>query len=792
MEEQNDRITPPVNPGYGLFQIAKALATSKEHPDPATRSRAVGKIEKWLRVLSGMFGGQLDVGSRTPVAGAPPWVTLEVATGGFATGNKLANGPLQDHERTLLAHLKAPAGNDDEARLLLNSYYISDEGLTNLHEQLRSGRYDVAIPEEGALLVVAWLVRRGSLDEARELLETLAPHFAELRFYPVPTDRSRTFGPQVSVRNVGETINALTSLKPNNQILAQKEAIQVWTPLYDRMITLFLETVEGETPSLRRDTAGARMKPVPHGRFQIIGGWPCKRYPEGWRARAQELVGEIERQRGEHQLCGRVERRKGPFRQLWEYLRRCIDSSQSLTGRDVGRVRLTLAGYIDKHGIPQSAGCRMLRGKQAASVGAPTFHEISRVLIPRLQCHPKDEGLDDVGTVALPVTSDEAGKFNIPAGTAIPASLERKLERCLRETAEVLVARGLITSGEVLARLLPQITAGLRAGGVSDPSLRRLYAAIYRAFRCRRSLLLLNLESQVRIEELPWVAAIDSHRRETTSTEDAARQTLEGVTTLTLCSFPHMILPNKLMKELRALAKGAKLDLPLVDELAADIFMGQFAGNFIRSAKIAARVLKGSLYETYFGIDYDSIRHISEPPALKTARGQEKGLDAFAKLCTEMAKVTREGWDVAVNGMIIEQQQIITTQNLAVLYEGLRLKDLLSERSYDLAQGCFTWVCRRQQMKSELWHAKLIMLKNTAYAWRQMVFFLSQLSPERVQEFLAWAGEHLSKQKQDYQLRFSPALKGLVLAADGHSPDEQGARRFIGWSKQRHWLLEPL
>lgn len=185
----------------------------------------------------------------------------------------------------------------------------------------------------------------------------------------------------------------------------------------------------------------------------------------------------------------------------------------------------------------------MLREKQAAPVAGPTFHEISKVLIPRLQSHPKDEGLDDVRVVAQPVRGDEAGKFNIPAGTAIPSSLERKLERCLRETVEVLVARGLITSGEVLARLLPQITAGLRAAGISDPSLRRLYAAIYRAFRRRRSLLLLSLESQVRIEELPWVAAVDSQRRETTSTEDAARQTLEEVAALTLCSFPHVILP---------------------------------------------------------------------------------------------------------------------------------------------------------------------------------------------------------------------------------------------------------
>ena len=42
--------------------------------------------------------GSLRVGSRTPVADAPPWVTLEVVHGGFATGRFAAGGPLQPHE----------------------------------------------------------------------------------------------------------------------------------------------------------------------------------------------------------------------------------------------------------------------------------------------------------------------------------------------------------------------------------------------------------------------------------------------------------------------------------------------------------------------------------------------------------------------------------------------------------------------------------------------------------------------------------------------------------------------
>lgn len=145
--------------------------------------------------------------------------------------------------------------------------------------------------------------------------------------------------------------------------------------------------------------------------------------------------------------------------------------------------------------------------------------------------------------------------------------------------------------------------------------------------------------------------------------------------------------------------------------------------------------------------------------------------------------------------MIIEQQQILTTQNLAALFVGLDLEDALRGRLSEMVKECFKWICRRHQMKVDRWHAKLIMLKNTAYAWRQMVFFLALLSERNVSEFLQWAAAHLDAQGRDFRVRFQPALQGLVLAANGESIEHastsaRNARRFLGWSKTQHWLLE--
>jgi hypothetical protein len=771
---------PTVNPHYAAFQIAKALITSEDHPDPATRERAEQRIAKWETVLHNILTGSVDFGSRTPVANVPAWATLEVITGGFATGELLAAGPLQQHETHLLETLPKL---DGDARGVLNAHFLTEAGLADLQERLRSSCYDVGVPEEGAFLVVAWLVEKGYIDEARALLDELSPLFSQLRFYPIPLGHPRRLGSRIHLRDVGTTISDFARVPPNRRVLAQKEASGIWAPYYDRIVAMFIETV--------------------------VDGWPCRRYPEGWHERARIASDDYVRLRQTNLLCGKPERRNGHFAQLREFLRRCATAPESLTGREVGRIRHILLCYVAKHGAPNSPECIEARRRQVEYVSGPTFLDILRVVLSRLSQHPKDEGLDDVNHLKRPVDSEEAANFRLPENTAIPKSIQRKLERCLNETIEVLVEREIITSAETLARLLPQITSEIRAAGISDPSLRRLYAAIYRAFRRRRSLLLLNLEKQVRIDELPWIAAIDRFRRDDLSSRDLAHYSIEEIVLLTITAFPQSILPNKLIRELRALAKTAELDIPLVNEVAADIFMGQFSETFHKSARIAADLLEDSLYARYYGVDYQQIRKIKYKPAgtlwqLGSNTSLFKKLFGFtervstpeplAKLCADRAGVELGTWKAAINGMIIEQQQIITTQNLAAVFSTFDLTDALRPQLGDMARQCFTWVCRRQQIKIDTRHAEMIMVKNTAYAWRQMIFYLSLLPNDRIVDFLRWAERHFNEQPEKFRDRFRPALNGLALVVEGGSLDDKsardlGARRFLGWSEKRHWLL---
>ena len=224
------------------------------------------------------------------------------------------------------------------------------------------------------------------------------------------------------------------------------------------------------------------------------------------------------------------------------------------------------------------------------------------------------------------------------ARTAWPPPSWSSSRRSLAAEASVLVEVGVIPSAEVLSRVIPQITAQVRSAGIADLALRRLYQALYGAFRRRRSLLLLDRQSQVKLSELPWVAAIDAYRQSDQDARERARQTLEQVVGLAVTAFPQQILPNKLLQEIRTLAEEAGLKLPIVDEVAADIFMDEFSEKFLRSAQTAAAMLGGSLYEHCYALPYARVRAIDD---VKASRYGAASSPAFVRLCTELAGAGR-------------------------------------------------------------------------------------------------------------------------------------------------------
>lgn len=799
---------PPVGIGYPLAMLVKALTGADEASDT--------KVGKWRNVIWGILSGNLHVGSRTPVLDTPAWVTLEVVHGGFATGGYMAGGKLQPYELKKLADVGQVLETSTDAsaqalaslkkdRRLLNLYYLSDPGLLELKALLADCSYRIDVPEESALLVLTWLQAKGEAERAEPVVQEISPFFERLRFYPLrfselpksasaSKERSNS-EPSVFVRSVGEVARGLRSKPDNVSVSTMNEAIRVWAPLYDRCVELFMETLEGELPEFQKDAHGNLLR-AENGQPLVSGGWPCKHYPPDWQERGRQLLSDYEEARKKHTLCGKPEKRKENFARLRGYLAAICADPTKLTGYDVGAIRRILAAYVTACGAPGSERLQMLRRRQEDTAARPLHSKLARVLAERLAPYDAEGGLAAPEQVLVPLAAKEREELGAKASSDWPMSLSKKLERCLEAPLPVLLGRRLVKSGEVMAVLLPALTAAIRISSIEDPALACLFRSTYQAFRKRRSLLLLNLESQVRFEELPWVSVLEPWVGNSGTSVTAAREAMKQVTELALVNFPQTIFPNKLVRELRALASASELKIALVDELAADIFMGTFSVNFLNAAKSAAGILRGTIYERYYGLDYEAVLAIDD--VITPERGPGRSA-AFDKMCHELAgtsKSSAQSWSAARNGAIIEQAQILTTHNLASLVEALLLEEALKPQLQNLALKCFMWICRRLEMKHDSWRSDLHSIKNSAYAFRQMLFYLALLEKlgevDTVKSTLKLLHEQFEARGGEFKARFEPALVGLLEVADGSSFGDgslpSGGRRLLGWTTGKHWL----
>jgi hypothetical protein len=747
--------SPQIGTGYPMDQLARAFTTATEHEDAETRRRAETRLHRWATVLRGMASGALSIGSRTPVTGLPVWATPEVLRGGFATGTAAAGGPLHQDELDLAQQAGLPA-----ERRALFTYHLADARLAKLTETLVSGAYRVRVPEEAALLAVAWLVRAGDRDAALGLLDTLAPYADRLRFAPV-ADAPLPGEPEVVWREtVGEVRDSVARHRHNARIETMREALAVWNPFADELLALWCETVEDGRVGVLMDAA--------------------------WRDRAAALLDRYHALAAEHTRCGKHRRPRENMAILRTAMQDIVDGGP-WTPRSRGVVQSVVDAMLRRRGTPGSPQHSAVRSAQAAIVALPTHHTLARLVVTRLAALPQDAGVRTVDTVTEPVRPDEARADGLPAGTPIPEPLRQTVHRALAGTVEELVAAGVVPSAEVLAQLVPQIAAATTAAPYRDDALRTLMAANYRAFRNRRSLLLLNLEHQVTLEELPWVRALAPYRDAGDASRSNATLALRRLGELTLDGFPGTLLPNPMVRELTAFSNEGGLSLPWVDELAADIFEGTFSGKFLAAAKIAGELLSGSVYERYYGIDYRQVLSIDD--VRRRAGLGAATSPAFDQLCRARAGAAADAWSVAANGMVIEQAQILTTHNLATLVRAVEVRPASGWPA--LARNAFrTVLALADQLRQN--PRELATIKDLAYAWRQMVFFLSRCDTGEQTIFLVQLSEDLAAAPASVRERLLPAIAGLHHVLDGGTFDPDGTagdgRRLTGWTTGRHWL----
>eukprot|EP00659_Diplonema_papillatum_P016835 gene16835-25817_t len=607
--------------------------------DGQPRATAVHLLQRHWSLVTGT-----DVGTRQPT-GDPTWVTLEVQKGGFATKNRAAQLP--------------PSGDEWTAS---NIPWLSEEGRERLDALLDSGEYTLRQPENGALLCVRWLQRNGHDGRAEEVLRAIAPYLDALQFFPFPTPGTTVPLAAVSVITKKECVDHLASRRSSHtrrcsQLLVFIDSV---VPLRAEGISLALEMAppEGSARDLPLCAAAAQS--------HVAQDWPAR--VADWKRRV------LHASKNEFWSPKQLAKEKSTLGVLYRILPKAAGKwSVSVDRRELGLLKKSVSDHVGKHGAPDSAAYNTFTaGSQKTR---PSFEpKGAKVVMNRLQNMPEMFGFGEIGEVIAPYSAAEVGEASPAVGRPVSAALVKTVHRACAGSIDELLKRKLIVSADQLADIAPKVqAASVAAAGTRDPSAQKLLVLLYRAFRSRRSLLLLNLQSQVRITELPWYEHLNNATKppatETTTEEShEARKAVSLVVRLLWHHFPETILPNKFVSALWGMYEAAGIKyVPLTSELAADIFCG-FSETFARAGAEAALLLKGTIYERYYAtasIAADLVEYASRT----ACPGFQETIEAYGSALSVLTP--QDGYSTKYQGQLIELQQVVTTHNLATMYQRL-------------------------------------------------------------------------------------------------------------------------
>ena len=709
----------------------------------------------------------MTVGSRAPT-GEPVWITQGVLHGGFvAAGHYAAGGPLTDSERELQAKL----GHDSDAergvaRRRLNAWSVSSAGQDFWLARLNEGKLRIPAAEQGALLCVGLLLEAGEQAAAQGVLREIVPYFDRLRFYPELNDEPLPRGSAISretVRSVTCSVsNAMRPTKAHRKLVV---ALSEFLPWYDSLADLVRSTRDAEGTLFAAPITAEQKAQL------------AALVEAGGRIAGQEGANRCFRRGGARALLAALDAYQRGTAQLAQHRHRAGQVLQALDAR---------AAAAEARGSSLAA-MRASQAEQGQQVMACTLQP--GLVATRLAKLPQDQGMDaaTLDRMGAPVTAEEARTCSLREGTEIADSIKQKMLLALNAPLEELVKLGIIPSPEVLATVADALVSAVKSEKVQGDAAKALVYEIGRAFATRRSVLLLNMESQVKINELPWYAAVvrafeapPSARSQEAGELGAARQLVE----LWVRYFGGRQIPNELADAL------AQLKVPaVVKEIAADIFMNAFSYNYVRQLQAIAPVLTGTLYEKYYGLE---AVFAAAPTMASEHTGERVGWgaptdQAFYDLASiragaaKAAERTTPSWLVS-NGMIIEQASVMTSHNLvhSLLYVGTKDVNLLIEgakRAWKTILRCTPVAA----MKLD-WRARLSRAQDVAFALRQMLALLSMAQAlgedTQVEEFLAAAAARVTERHLPSVGRLIKQVQGAMGAGDVDFP-------MYGWSASR-------
>ena len=690
----------------------------------------------------------------------PAWVTLRAPWKGE---------PLEP-----VAYLNSPLTGAYHART--NQSYLTDAGLQELANLLDSGAYQIEYPENAVLMVVVHLLRLDRVQEARKILMTVTPYMNMLRFFPTATFYIPTFGPdRVGVINVGSLKKQLSYCFYHPQSATQthhRDGCDLYEPIQAEAIKLLLASagtaLTAETDKLLltqiSDDLKADMK------------WLITRY---WviNPDASDLVqqsADIAAIRDPHPV-GKHTRKNATTRMLIEamcsvFIKTKFRGPVTLSMDNLSLVGNRIRTVIAKRGelgTPKHDEDYRARVELSSAVSGNNRTVAQAAISVLTDEHYGDSAyINEAEAPALaakmlsatskatptPVTIAAPRLYHGGSSTGLPTVVASGISRATARTIEEHIQAGIINSADGIASVIPALFTACASNKIEDPVFRNLYCHLSLALARRQNERFSKAVGYTCMGVLPWANLMRSDIDGEASDVVATGDTIRIATRAWIDHFPHTMTPNRFVSSINrlvwALNKQGNTPAPTLDTtelptmLLRDIsndstFAGSFSSNFSLSTLQAARALQGTLYERYYDLGpiYADLIARLGPHAARTDGGRE-GVTAMSGILLDATTNCMPRWKVpamtgrhnytVANGRTLESVMVMSTHNLCQLYAWLGLGSASpSEGGVDnMAAARKTWkhiIGLFESPPEDTYYG----YRMVAYAWRQLLFFLS-------------------------------------------------------------------
>ena len=406
-------------------------------------------------------------------------------------------------------------------------------------------------------------------------------------------------------------------------------------------------------------------------------GWPYQKFPEGWNDRARDTLGRLTSLLSEEVACHFPQRSNSDLRELMAQVELALEDPAKLTGRQVGKARQMLLDAQKRWGMfgSQERASKLARRDS----GRPVLEDAREVLLARLAPLSPWQGLENLSEILAP----------LPSGQSLPKTLQEKARCCEIASVERLLDSGVLTSARELGQVARAWTASLWRGDL-DPT-RQLLGDMY-------------LTAEERFEDLPWVRRVLE-----LPDEDVMKQTARQMVSLCWSCFPAEAEPSELLAEILTLLRWS----------------GEQAPDALALVKRAVRAAQGTLYERYY--DLPTERILSLPDELPEPWVESE----LGEICHERA-ASRGMSEQISQGRLVEELRVLQGSGLWYLWELLSPEldaRVASEKVFRVFQKLWR---TSAESKNKRWqrHRKL------AHLWQRLVFFLSLLEAEALEEEL--------------------------------------------------------